>query len=350
MTTPLQESPAAIAATLLPLSPDYAPTPLLDLPRLAARLGVAQVLAKDEGRRMGRSFKSLGGTYAGLRALSRWAGMEIPALIAERPAGLPPLICASDGNHGLAVAAAARFAGGPARVYLHHRVPESRAQRIAALGAEIVWITGTYDDTVDAAAMAARRGEGLLIADTALEPEDPVVNDVMAGYGVIAHEARAQAEAAGHPAPTHLVIHSGVGGLAAAMAAGVADWLAAPAAIIVADPAEAPSVDAALKEGRPVRVQGALETAAEMLACGEASGPALAVLMAHGAKAVLVPEAAFEAAPQALLDAGGPASTPSGTAGLAGALHLAAQGALPPEARLLLVISEAALPTLSPNK
>src|SRR5438270_2585632 len=103
-------SAAEIAAELRRLSPAYAPTPLLDLPRLAARLGVAQVLAKDEGRRMLGSFKSLGGTYAGLRALARAAGTDIAGLVAARPERQPALVCASDGNHGLAVAAAARFA------------------------------------------------------------------------------------------------------------------------------------------------------------------------------------------------------------------------------------------------
>ncbi|MFC7553775.1 pyridoxal-phosphate dependent enzyme [Pseudoroseomonas wenyumeiae] len=95
-------------------SPAYAPTPLLDLPALARRLGVAQVLAKDEGQRMLGSFKSLGGTFAGLCALSRAAGVPVEALLdpARRPATpLPALICASDGNHGLAVAAAARRVG-----------------------------------------------------------------------------------------------------------------------------------------------------------------------------------------------------------------------------------------------
>jgi hypothetical protein len=38
---------AEIAAQLQALAPGYGPTPLLDLPALAARLGVAQVLAKD---------------------------------------------------------------------------------------------------------------------------------------------------------------------------------------------------------------------------------------------------------------------------------------------------------------
>src|SRR3712207_2830069 len=122
---------SSISAELRRLDPGYAPTPLLDLSRLAAHLGVAQVLAKDEGRRTLGSFKSLGGTYAGLRALVRNAGVPITDLLAIRPAGQPSLVCASDGNHGLAVAAAARFAGARARVFLHEGVPAARARRIA---------------------------------------------------------------------------------------------------------------------------------------------------------------------------------------------------------------------------
>ena len=98
-----------IAAELRSLDPAYAQTPLLDLPRLAEHLGVTQVLAKDESRRMLGSFKSLGGTYAGLKTLARAAGMDLAALVETRPSGQPTLVRASDGNHGLAVAAAARF-------------------------------------------------------------------------------------------------------------------------------------------------------------------------------------------------------------------------------------------------
>jgi diaminopropionate ammonia-lyase len=124
-----------IAAELRALDPAYAPTPLIDLPALATRLGMSQVLAKDEGCRRLGSFKSLGGTYAGLRALARVAHMEITDLLAARPARQPTLITASDGNHGLAVAAAARFAGAPARIFLPDSVSQARARRIEDQGA-----------------------------------------------------------------------------------------------------------------------------------------------------------------------------------------------------------------------
>lgn len=338
-----------IARELLRLSPQYAPTPLLDLPKLAARLGVAQVLAKDEGRRTLGSFKSLGGTYAGLRALARSAGIDIADLLrAKQPRALPALICASDGNHGLAVAAAAKFAGAPARIYLHTGVGTARAKRIAAQGAQIAWVDGTYDDAVDAALAAARAGEGILVADTTHDPADPVSADVLAGYGVLAHEIRRQAEAAGHSKPTHVFVQAGCGGLAAAITLGLKDWLAPPSMIVIVEPEKATCVTAALDQGRVVRVPGDLVTSAEMLSCGEASAPALDILREARVKAIVVSDTALAEATTILRQCDGPSTTPSGAAGVAGVLKATSAEqlrglALTASSRVLLIISETEL-------
>ena len=347
---PTRPSAAEIGADLSRLSEAYRPTPLLDLPGLAGRLGVAQVLAKDESRRALGSFKSLGGTYAGLRALARHQGcglgelLDAPAGQAERPA----LICASDGNHGLAVAFAARLAGAPARIVLHSGVPAWRAERIEAQGAAIVRVDGTYDDAVDRAAASAREDGGILIADTSEDPTDPVVADVMAGYGVIAAEIRSELDGRGGPRPTHLFVQAGVGGLAAAMAEGLGDWMARPARIVVVEPETVACVAAALPRGDIPRLSGALETAAEMLSCGEASAPAMAILRRCRAQALTVTESELRAAPSALRSAGGPATSPSGATGLAGLLRAAGEASegigLDRASRVLLIVSEGAEP------
>src|SRR6266436_85801 len=218
----------------------FAETPLLDLPRLAARLGVAKVLAKDESRRMLGNFKSLGGTYAALRALARAMGtgkIERPDPTCA-PGVLPTLICASDGNHGLAVAAAARLAGTASHVFLRSGVSAGRARRIVAQGAAITWVQGCYDDAVETAAVAARAGAGILVADTAADVTDPVIEDVMTGYSVIAMEIRRQVKTAGHRRPTHIFVQAGVGGLAATMIT-LKPWMAGPAEFIVAEPERA---------------------------------------------------------------------------------------------------------------
>lgn len=320
-----------------PLDPSFLqPTPLLDLPGLARLAGVAQVMVKDEGRRLLGNFKSLGGLTAGLKALDR-AGIGD----ARR------LICASEGNHGLAVAAAARQAGAQARIYLPAHVGEARTRRIRTMGAEIVRIEDTYDGAVRAAFEATRRGEGLLIPDTTEELDDPVVRDVMDGYGAMTDEMAVQFAALGAE-PTHAILQAGVGGLAAAVAAGLARTLVSPVRIVVAEPKAAACVGAALAAGRPTSLEGGLETVAEMLACGLASAPAVEILLAHDAGWVGVEEADLIAAPRLLREAGGPATTPSGAAGLAGLL--AADAAtrrllgLGPDSRVLLVVSETVPP------
>jgi diaminopropionate ammonia-lyase len=352
---PPPETPEIIAATLKRLSPAYAATPLIELPRLAGHLGVARISAKDEGQRMLGSFKSLGGTYAALRALARAAGTDIAGMLrtTKAPAERPTLLCASDGNHGLAVAAAARFAGGAARVFLHSGVPPLRAQRIAEQGAEIVWVSGTYDDAVEAAVAAGQAGQGILVADTSDAAADPVVADVMAGYGVMAWEIIRQVEEAGYPRPTHLFVQAGVGGLAAAMAEALKPWMAPPAAVIVTEPEAAACIAVALAEDPPPRVPGALDTVADMLACGQASAVAMPVLRRHAARVVTLSEAALTAAPHLLRQQGGPATTPSGAAGLAGLAALMANArdaagyGLAADSRVLILVTEAALDSVA---
>src|SRR3546814_1411302 len=151
---------------------------------------------------------------------------------------------------------------GTARIFLHGGVPPNRARRIERRGADIVWIEGTYDEAVAAALAAAKAGDGILVADTTNEPGDPVVADVVRGYGVVASEIRRQFEAAGHAKPTHLFVQAGVGGLAAAMASGLAGWMEGPARLVVVEPENAGCVAAALRAGRVVRVPGDLETVA----------------------------------------------------------------------------------------
>jgi len=93
-----------------------------------------------------------------------------------------------------------------------------------------------------------------------------------------------------------------------------------------------------------------------MLSCGEASAPALAVLMRHGVAAVAVSEDGLLAAPDFLAAYGGLRTTPSGAAGLAGlraALAepaLAARLDLTKESRILLIATEAFSPGPEPPR
>lgn len=326
---------------------DYQPTPLLELPALARCANVARVFVKVEGERPLGNFKALGGMFAGLRALARVAGAPLLHDSGhDSRAPLPRLICASDGNHGLAVAAAAARAGTNARVYLPVDVSPARARRIEALGAEVAWIEGTYDDAVCAAVEAAGRREGLLIPDTTFDPHDTIVQDVMDGYALIARELVTQFPAEVTARPSHLFVQAGVGGLAAAMAVGLMNVMQAPQRILVVEPESAACVAHALAVGHPAPIPGDLRTSATMLSCGLASAPALQILQRHDARAVVVDEDELHAAPRLLREAAGPETTASGAAGLAGLLHVAANPRLRAEHQLdadsnvLLIVTE----------
>lgn len=309
------------------LWPDAQPTSLLELPQLARLAGVGRVFVKVEGERPLGSFKSLGGMIAGVRALASASDVADPRqLFSDKSARkLPRLICASEGNHGLAVAAAASKAGTRATVFLRGDVSATRAARIEAFGAEIVRINGTYDDAVVAAEAAAARGEGLLISDTSNNPDDPVVNDVMAGYGLLADELLDQFRDPSRERPTHLFVQAGVGGLAAAMVDGLQPLLRTPSKFQVVEPDVAPCVARALQVGEPTLIEGDLHTSASMLACGLASAPALRILQRHSVTSVLVSDVQVRVAATELRSAGGPATTESGATGLAGLLQVAAR-------------------------
>lgn len=310
---------------IIHLWPDYHPTPLIDLPGLARIADVGRVFVKVEAARPLGNFKVLGGMVAGMRALARHASVEFSDLLDSQSsqAPLPRLICASDGNHGLAVAAAAHRAGTRASVFLPVGISPTRARRIEACGGEIVWVRGTYDDAVCAAATASARGEGLLIADTSADPDDPVVRDVMAGYGLMAQELGSQFRDEILASPSHLFVQAGVGGLAAALADGLKAVMRAPGLIVVVEPESAACVTRALALGRPERIPGDLSTSAEMLSCGVASATALEILRRHNVHTVLVGELALHDAKDVLSRTGGPETTVSGAAGVAGLLRVA---------------------------
>ena len=315
-------------ATLSPsdLWDDYRPTPLLELPRLARLTGVRRVFVKAEGERPLGNFKVLGGMVAGLRTLARATGVAtLQDLTQLRAQGgsLPKLICASDGNHGLAVAAAARRVGSGASIYLPRGVSQWRADRIETYGGEVIWSVGTYDDAVLAAAAAAKRGDGILVPDTTTDPLDPVVQDVMAGYAILTKELVSQFRNDVHERPSHMFIQAGVGGLAAAMLRGLLIIMQNPSSLVVVEPKSAACVARAIVVGRPERLVGELQTSAEMLSCGLASAPALEILRWYNPRCVVVDEEQLTAAVTCLHDVGGPDTTASGAAGLAGFLHVA---------------------------
>jgi diaminopropionate ammonia-lyase len=335
----------------------YTPTPLRDL----ALPGIVRF--KDEAGRFGLgSFKVLGSAYAVVNLLAGTLARQNVApsagsadLAAGRYAEATQRVTitsATDGNHGRAVAwAAARFHC-RCVIYLHATVSAGRQAAIAALGAEVRRVPGTYDDAVRACACDAGSHGRLIVSDTSWPGYTEVPRDIMQGYRLMADEAADQWIG---PQPTHVFIQAGVGGAAAAVSAQVrARWGGGEGcgpALIVVEPDRAACLLASARAGRMTTVTGGLDTIMAGLACGEPSLLAWQELERSATAFMAIPDAAAIDTMRFLAGLGIVAGE-SGVAGLA-ALRLAmadpdaaAALGLDTESRVLVFGTEGATDTL----
>jgi len=254
-------------------------TPLRALPGLAQRLSIGALWMKDESLRspLG-SFKALGAPIALLRLiLRRWPdqGLRAHALLAGRHADLLKdfvVISATDGNHGRALAAAARSMGCRCVIVLHAHVSAEREAPIAALGAEIVRISGNYDESVQEAARLAEINGWQVVSDTSYDGYEDIPRDVMQGYGIIVDELLETAPMGGPCPYTHVVLQGGVGGLAAGVVSHFWErYGAARPSFIVVEPEQADCLLRSARRGRASRATGSVDSVMAGLACGEAS-------------------------------------------------------------------------------
>ena len=252
------------------------PTPVWDLPGAARRLGVGAIHVKDESARSPlASFKALGAPAALLRLVLA----RIPGAVPEEvlrgtyAAALKDyvVISATDGNHGRALAAAARSADIRCVVVLHGQVSKERETAIAAYGAEIVRITGNYDESVREAARLAAEHGWQVVSDTSYEGYEDIPRDVMQGYGVMIDELLDDTGNA--PCPyTHVIVQGGVGGLAA----GVFSYLwerygERRPVFVVVEPEQADCLLQSAMAGAPRAASGTVDSVMAGLACGEVS-------------------------------------------------------------------------------
>ncbi len=337
--------------------PGYAPTPLRDLPAIAALAGVAAVRLKDEAGRFGLgSFKALGGAYAVAQLLITELarrGVAPAATSADLRAGrfaaatqALTVTCATEGNHGRAVAWGAQQFGCRCVIFMPQTISQARADAIALLGAEVRRLPGTYDDAVrEAARVAAAAADGwFVVADTSWPGYTAVPVDVMQGYRLMADEAAGQWEGA---PPTHVFVPAGVGGAVAAVSVHLRTRITPPPALVVVEPDRAACLLASAELGMPTAIPGDLDTVMAGLACGEPSLLAWAELERAAAAFMAVPDEAAIACMK-LLAGEGIVAGESGVAGLAGFLLAAGDPAgretlgLRADSRVLLFSTEGA--------
>ncbi len=243
-------------------------TPVLRV--TGAELGLASPIAfKMEFLQHTGSFKPRG-------AFNRILAASLPA------AGV---IAASGGNHGAAVAYAARALGARAEIFVPATAPAAKVARIAGYGARVVQTGASYNEAM--LASQARAGE-----TGALEVHAYDHPDVVAGQGTVAREFEQDA-----PELTHVLVATGGGGLIG----GIAAWYADRATVLSVEPEACPALHDALAAGHPVPAPAG-GIAADSLGARQVGAAMFPLAQAYVRHAVLVSDAAILAARRLLWD------------------------------------------------
>ena len=266
---------------------DYRPTPLHCLKGFSDQVGVSGIYFKDESTRFGLgSFKALGGAYAVQkllqREITRRTGKKVSIEDVRRHdyseiIGDIMVATATDGNHGRSVAWGAQRLGVKCVIYIHQQVSAQRQSAMEDLGATVWRIAGHYDDSVHQLAKDASDKGWYIVSDTSYEGYTELPREVMAGYGVMIHEATA--ELSQYPPITHVLVQGGVGGLAASVCSYIwQDMQDKKPRFIVVEPELAACLFQSAKQREPTKVLIGSETIMAGLSCGEISQLAWEIL------------------------------------------------------------------------
>ncbi|WP_026987556.1 pyridoxal-phosphate dependent enzyme [Fodinicurvata fenggangensis] len=343
--------PAEIRRAVTEISswPEYAPTPLVHSPGLAAELGLGAVWIKDESKRFG---------LGGVKVLGAPFGLKQQLLNLGLAPGAPECrdyiaVAATDGNHGLALAWAAERYNCRARLYVGDAVDQLRMQRIRDSGAELVQVRGGYDDAVIAAEVCAKAAKVILISDTDYHGNLAVTRDIMAGYAMMGVECARQLEAHGG-AVDSMFLQCGVGGMAAGCAIGYWQESGHKPTVYSVEPEAAACVEASLDRGALTRLPGRLSTRMIGLSCGCPSLLAFEILREVCAGSIVIDDVTAQHVQEHLsggLHGDAPLDTwDTGISGIAGLWYAArntelrAKFGLTAQSRVLVINSEGASP------
>jgi diaminopropionate ammonia-lyase len=324
---PLPSADAQAPQSLLSRCPVAHVTPLATVAAIATHAAVQDVWIKDERARMGLgSFKALGAAYV------------IACHARDEDVSARTYVTASDGNHGLSVAAGAATFGASSVVFFAQTVPESFAERLEIQGARVIREGATCEDSLIAAKSAAERNGWTLLSDVSWQGYTRIPHLLMEGYTVLMAEAVTQLP----DMPTHIFLQAEVGGLASATAVVARHAWGDGPRIIVVEPDAAAALYGSIRGGRPV------QSASEVSSMGrlDCKTPSLIALkgLARDADAfALISEAEGQAGAGLAMVAGFP-STPSGAAGIAALISLSAQQrddlGITAQSRVLCILSE----------
>ncbi|HEX4381702.1 MAG TPA: threonine/serine dehydratase [Myxococcales bacterium] len=279
--------PEQIAATEPIIRPYIRRTPVVEVNGADFGLPGLTLVFKLELTQQAGSFKARG-AYANL------------LLRAIPPSGV---VAASGGNHGAAVAHAARSLNVKARIYVPKISTQAKVDRIRATGAELFLVGERYADALAASQEWAASSGALQIH--AFDQDE-----TMLGAGTLGLELEQQAGAL-----DAVLVSVGGGGLIG----GVAAWFASRVNVIGVEPELAPTLTDALKAGKPVDAPAG-GIAADSLAPKRIGEKVFPIAQRHVKQVVLVTDEAIANAQKALWSVLRIAAEPGGAAAFAAVL------------------------------
>ena len=267
MLSPL--NPATISAALSRIKRHIRETPVVEIDGADFGIAETRLVFKLEQLQHSGSFKARG-------AFANLLLRDIP------PAGVT---AASGGNHGAAVAFAARALGVKAKIFVPTVSSPAKIERIRGYGTELVITGERYADALAASETWVARSGSLPIH--AFDQ-----TETMLGTGTLGCELERQAG----PLDTVLVAVGGGG-----LIAGVAAWYQRRARVVGVEPEASPTLFRALEVGRPVDAEtGGI--AADSLSPRRVGELVFPIAQALVDRVVLVRDAAIVAAQRALWD------------------------------------------------
>ena len=193
------------------------------------------------------------------------------------------VVAASGGNHGAAVAFAARRLGIPAKIFIPTVASPAKVAQIKSYGAELVVEGAGFADALALSREWAARS-GAMQIHAFDQPE------TLLGQGTVAREFAAQA-----PQATTWLVAVGGGGLIG----GMATWSEGRHKIVAVEPEAAPTLNMARAAGRPVDAPAG-GVAGDSLAPKQVGALMFPIAQRYVAESVLVPDEAIREAQRTL--------------------------------------------------
>ena len=234
---------------------NYSPTPLVSLNKLNEKLKLNKIFYKDESKRFHlKSFKALGGAYA-VEKIIKGNDKKI-------------ISTATAGNHGRSVAWGSQKNDLECKIFISEFVSEYRAKIMRSFGADVIRVKGNYENSLNECIKQSNQNNWQIVQDVAWEDYKLVPRLTMAGYSVMMKEISDQIN---EHEVSHIILQAGVGGMAAAMIAGIAKYLNYVPKIIIVEPDNAACVLESIKSGKIEKIFIKKESIMGGMSCGEPS-------------------------------------------------------------------------------